>query len=104
MCLSMPPPTATQPNIVNISIALPSPCSSLHQKWFYHCISSLCTFIVPFIFLIPLGVYAFSALLPSTRASSSSSSSLLHGPLIWRALSSLLSCVFRMMRDADVKI
>ncbi|KAM5544823.1 hypothetical protein V8D89_001721 [Ganoderma adspersum] len=107
MRLSMPPPSPTQhPSVVNISIALPPPCASPHQDWLYQRISSLCTILIPLAVIVPIGAYVFSTVLPSSRppSSSSVSASLLHGPLVWRALSSLLSYVFRTMKDADVKI
>ena len=112
MRLSIPPPATPssamqhQPSVVNISIALPPPCSSPHQDWLYHRISSLCTILLPLAVIIPIGVYVFNTVLPSSRppSTSSSSASLLHGPLVWRALSSLLSYVFRTMKEADFKI
>ena len=63
-----------------------------------------CSYILPFALLLPFMLFMMWIVPSRPPSSHAPPSHTLTSPLFWRALSSLLSYVFRMLRDVDTKM
>lgn len=99
--------------VMHFSVPLPhgSSCHCTPQAWssdwLTYKLASSFTRLLPFLILVPFVLYAIPTLSPSCSSSCSNRSSASqswNSPLLWRALSGLLTYVFRVLKDVDVKM